>query len=188
MKILGVGLSRTATHSLNSALIQLGYYSIHFDSAFADLLEQAGKTGVLDLSKYDTIDALTDTPAALFYEEFLHRYQNLKFVLTVRDEQDWLDSIVENYRRLPVSSPNDPVWKWSKTTWHGRLLSFGTQIPNRYLLLRAYRAWNKKVLREIPSDRLLVMNIPAGDGWEPLCRFLGQPIPEMPFPWLNRHT
>jgi hypothetical protein len=188
MKILGVGLSRTATSSLSAALTTLGYRSVHFDVAFSDLLDEAGKTGVLDLSRYDAIDALTDVPAALFYEDFLVRYPDLKIILTVRDETAWLNSIVENFKRLPVSSPSDPVWRDSKTTWHGRLLSFGTPVPNRYLLLRAYRAWTKRVIHDIPSDRLLVMDIPAGDGWGPLCRFLGQPIPEMPFPWLNRHT
>jgi hypothetical protein len=188
MKVLGVGLSRTATSSLSAAITTLGYRSVHFDTKFADLLDEAGKIGMLDLSRYDNIDALTDAPAALFYDEFLTRYPDLKFILTVRDEDAWLESIVENYRRLPVSSPSDPVWEFSKTTWYGRLLSFGTHVPNRYLLLRAYRDWNKQVVRDIPPERLLIMDVPAGDGWEPLCQFLDQPIPEAPFPWLNRHT
>lgn len=35
----------------------------------------------------------------------------------------------------------------------------------------------------MPKERLLVMQL--GDGWEPLCRFLGKPIPDEPFPRAN---
>ena len=34
------------------------------------------------------------------------------------------------------------------------------------------------------EDRLLVYNIK--DGWEPLCEFLGKPIPAVPIPHDNR--
>jgi hypothetical protein len=142
---------------------------------------------MLDLSIYDTIDALTDPPAVLFYEEFLARYPDLKIILTVRDENDWLNSLAENYRRLPISSPSDHRWSYSETTWCGRLLSFGTHVENRYLFLRRYREWNRRVVRDIAPDRLLVLDISAGEQWLPLCRFLDVPIPEAPFPHLNRH-
>jgi len=35
----------------------------------------------------------------------------------------------------------------------------------------------------VPEDRLLEMQIQ--DGWEPLCKFLGKPIPDEPFPRAN---
>lgn len=35
-----------------------------------------------------------------------------------------------------------------------------------------------------PND-LLVMNICNGDGWELLCPFLSEPIPNMPFPYVK---
>jgi hypothetical protein len=38
--------------------------------------------------------------------------------------------------------------------------------------------------RDVPADRLLVYEV--REGWEPLCAFLGVPIPEgQPFPHLN---
>ena len=40
-----------------------------------------------------------------------------------------------------------------------------------------------EVQAAFPSDRLLTYYI--GDGWEPLCRFLGKPIPDTPFPRVN---
>ena len=40
----------------------------------------------------------------------------------------------------------------------------------------------------MPEDRLLVIDIVGGDGWEQLCPFLGVPIPEEPFPHSNKTT
>lgn len=35
----------------------------------------------------------------------------------------------------------------------------------------------------VPKERLLEWYI--GDGWEPLCKFLGKPIPDEEFPHVN---
>ena len=35
----------------------------------------------------------------------------------------------------------------------------------------------------VPKERLLEMDLQ--DGWEPLCKFLGKPIPDEPFPRSN---
>jgi hypothetical protein len=43
--------------------------------------------------------------------------------------------------------------------------------------------WNRRIKENVPKERLLVMRL--GDGWEPLCKFLGKPVPDEPFPWAN---
>ena len=43
--------------------------------------------------------------------------------------------------------------------------------------------WNERVIAECPPERLLVFN--PSEGWEPLCRFLGVPVPTEPFPHDN---
>ena len=58
------------------------------------------------------------------------------------------------------------------------LLGFHPDIKeNRF---QFYEDWNEFVQHKIPKDRLLVFN--AKQGWEPLCEFLGKPIPEGPYP------
>ena len=37
-----------------------------------------------------------------------------------------------------------------------------------------------RVRAEVPADRLLVYEVTQG--WEPLCAFLGVPVPDEPFP------
>ena len=36
------------------------------------------------------------------------------------------------------------------------------------------------MIAEAPPGKLLVFD--AAEGWEPLCRFLGRPLPDGPFP------
>lgn len=38
-------------------------------------------------------------------------------------------------------------------------------------------------LQHVPADKLLVFE--PSQGWEPLCKLLGKPIPDQPFPHLN---
>jgi hypothetical protein len=58
-----------------------------------------------------------------------------------------------------------------------------------YLSLTAFtidiiRLHDKWVIDHVPKEKLLVMKIQ--EGWEPLCKFLGKPIPEEPFPKGNQ--
>jgi sulfotransferase family protein len=48
---------------------------------------------------------------------------------------------------------------------------------------RAFERFNEEVQETVPADRLLVWSV--SDGWDPLCSFLGVPVPDTPFPHLN---
>lgn len=39
------------------------------------------------------------------------------------------------------------------------------------------------VKRVVPEDKLFLFNVK--DGWGPLCKILGCPVPEEPFPYVN---
>ena len=43
-----------------------------------------------------------------------------------------------------------------------------------------YEEHNERVIRTVPKDRLLIWNVK--DGWEPLCKFLGKEVPNIPIP------
>jgi hypothetical protein len=49
--------------------------------------------------------------------------------------------------------------------------------------LTAYRRVNPEARETVPPEQLLVFT-PSG-GWEPLCDFLGVPVPDAPFPRSN---
>lgn len=45
-----------------------------------------------------------------------------------------------------------------------------------------YVEYNQMVKLRVPSERLLVLNLEKGYGWDELCEFLGQKAPDVPFP------
>ncbi len=40
--------------------------------------------------------------------------------------------------------------------------------------------WAEQVKATVPQERLLIFE--AKQGWDPLCKFLGVPVPDVPFP------
>lgn len=53
-------------------------------------------------------------------------------------------------------------------------------------MLKGFVNWSDSVTETVPADRLLVYDITQG--WEPLCRFLGRPVPQdIDFPHVNEY-
>lgn len=53
-------------------------------------------------------------------------------------------------------------------------------LPRWQAMQDKYEAQIRRVKEIVPEERLLVWNIK--DGWEPLCEFLGKPVPDEPIP------
>jgi len=49
--------------------------------------------------------------------------------------------------------------------------------------VRIFTEHNEAVRRAVPADRLLEFEV--AQGWQPLCDFLGVPVPDAPFPRAN---
>ena len=49
--------------------------------------------------------------------------------------------------------------------------------------VKFYNKWVQDVKDTVPENQLLVHH--ARDGWEPLCKFIGVPIPDQPYPRVN---
>jgi hypothetical protein len=184
-KILGLGLSRTATTSLARALRILGYRSLHFPPFAFRYTHLGALMGLRQLrlvrGVYERYDALIDIPVIPFYKELDLAHPGSRFILTVREKESWLESCRTFGRfqpdlRLPLRGQEL------------RMLVYGTVHFDRGRFSEAYDRHHRDVhdyFRERPDD-LLVLNICAGEGWERLCPFLGHDVPGVPFPWVNR--
>ncbi|PIE31852.1 hypothetical protein CSA56_17255 [candidate division KSB3 bacterium] len=196
-KIFNFGFPKTATTSLNCALQELGFKSIHNPKAFRKLAMQ-GQYHFDD----DDWQALTNF-GEHFYPQLDQAYPNSKFILTIRDEELWLAS----WKKQIGQSSGDEIgarWAWSRRvrTWvravqrmteadirfthmHARIDIFGTYRFHTERCLYVYRLHQKNArdyFQERPQD-FLIMDICNGDGWETLCPFLEiDTIPDTPFP------
>jgi hypothetical protein len=80
------------------ALEYLGYRTIHYPHDSVTLAELSGS--VYRLSVLDEFEAITDITASPYYAQFDRAYPGSKFVLTVRDIEQWLVSLEKHFKRL----------------------------------------------------------------------------------------
>jgi hypothetical protein len=187
MKILGVGLSKTGTSSLHEALLSLGYTAIHHDrERLNDILD--GSNNRPDFRRYDDVDAVTDIPSTYFYRELLAAYPECRAILTLREVDSWWKSVETHFNvTYPTGGrEDDPLREVYAFLERLRNCVYGSARATEFLFKKRYVEHNERVRADIPADRLLVMDITAGDGWEVLCPFLGVEIPDRPFPHENK--
>ncbi|MFM6208709.1 MAG: sulfotransferase, partial [Planktothrix sp.] len=82
-KVFGIGLAKTGTTSLAGAMKMLGYASKHY------LLNPN-----VDILKYEF---LGDMPIQTRYKQYDQEYPGSKFILTVRDQESWLRSCMNQF-------------------------------------------------------------------------------------------
>jgi hypothetical protein len=123
-------------------------------------------------------DAVTDTSVACNYRELDSMYPDSKFILTVRDVESWFLSARKEFEGRDVDEP----WKNEVRI---RLYSSAKWYPQSFL--NGYVRHNEAVRHyfQEPPDKLLELDVFKGQGWQPLCAFLGCSIPSMPFPHLT---
>lgn len=128
------------------------------------------------------------------------RFPRCKVILTVRSPQEWLASHTRHYKQFQdaqsaarLAARPFELNTATRTYFHSgmdvspnRMHDFGTNCPSPAQALKRYLGHNHQVVTTVPPERLLVMDIAAGDGWEKLCPFLGREVPDAPFPWRNR--
>ena len=181
-RIFGIGLHKTATTSLNRALKMLGVDSAHWKSAhwakaIWEEMSASGKSPTLERSY-----ALCDLPIPLLYRQLDTAYPGSKFILTIRDEAEWLESVQKHWSR--AHNPFRGAWDTDPFTHRVHKLLYGRKDFDAETFLARYRKHNAEVLeyfQDRPAD-LLVMDMSRGDGWPELCAALGKPTPSVPYP------
>lgn len=173
-KVFGIGFHKTGTSSLAVALSQLGYRVtgpnwVYHGNIARTYLKRARAAS----HKYD---AFQDNPWPLVYREMDEMWPDAKFILTYRDTDRWYQSQVGHF-----GTDVTPMRKMI----YGR--NRGRPEGNEQHYKATYDAHNAEV-RAYFKDRpgkLLEINFSEGPRWDPLCDFLGRPVPETDFPHAN---
>lgn len=172
-KVFCVGFHKTGTKSLAEALRILGYrvtgpnWTIEPDVATTALSRA--------LAIVDHFDAFQDNPWPILFRELDDRYPGSKFILTLRDTDEWLASVSRYF-----AGGTSPMREW--------IYGFGNPEGHEDAYAHRYTKHNADVVAHFsgrPAD-LFVMNLTHGDNWPGLCEFLGRDIPSCDFPATNR--
>jgi hypothetical protein len=196
MQIIGAGLPRTGTMSLQVALNRLQYPCYHMETLIRrpSHIEHwhkllIGKAAMDWHSLFRNFEAAVDAPACFYVQEILHTYPDAKVILTVRDAEAWYASLltlrraIESIRWMRRFIPR--LMRVARYNQHLlKRFGFDPFISSKEEIIQSFHAHNAVVQQEIAKERLLVFQVK--DGWEPLCTFLGCAVPQgVPFPHLN---
>jgi len=205
LEVIGAGFGRTGTLSLKLALERLGFGPCYH---MLEIVEQpwrardwaaAARGEPIDWDRvFAGYRATVDWPGAAFWRDLVDRYPDAKVILTVRDPARWYESAQRTIFRAMISrggpasrlirslamSRGAPSREFVEA--NQRLIgegTFGGRVADRDHAMAVFETHNREVKDRVPAGRLLVMEI--GSGWEPLCAFLGVPVPDEPFPHVN---
>lgn len=207
MKVLCLGMCRTGTKSLLTAMNTLGYNPLHMSliwpyprklNLWIEALEHTFVDKRPETSfgrpEFDVLlgdhDAVLDVPCAVFAEQLVKAYPDAKVILTSRTPQSWITSMQGSVWQI-VLWPSFQILRYLDLEFMGpyvRLveLIFWVHNNNVYGGEEAEAAFvnhNNRVRELVPADQLLEFEAPYG--WEKLCAFLDQPVPPEPYPRIN---
>ncbi|KAG7044185.1 nad dependent epimerase [Colletotrichum scovillei] len=215
MKVILLSFGRNATLGFYYALKILGYKPYHQLEVFKNGVPhvrmmndavRASSQGIgrpFTLEDFDKFlgdfDAITDIPA-WFLEDLVAAYPDAKFVLTERDPEAWRKSVAKTFQPLGefwlspmirlVGLFDSYTYYISKLTYSFVYVLYGGYLgPDKQKAQReavkVYERHNTMVKKLIPADKLLVIKLEEGLGWDKICPFLGHDIPDVPYPRVN---
>ncbi len=195
LQIIGSGFGRTGTMTMKDALGILGFGPTHHMTEIMENPEQlehwkaifAGRD--VDWAEvFAGYNSQVDWPGAHVWHQTSIAFPGARVIHTERPEDDWwasFNSTIGRFFALSETIDLPPAFaEIFATMKNGFLAQTFTDFTDRDSAIAAYRRNNQKVRETFPADRLLVFNV--ADGWEPLCDFLGVPVPDEPFPHKNQ--
>lgn len=193
MQLIGAGWGRTGTTSAATAIERLGAGPcLKMQEMWAHPDLAARWLRHLDGEPVDWAGELRDWGATLEWpgcwrwREFAALWPDAPVLLTVRDPDDWYDSVRASIH--PACAPDRDLGPPAVTELVARLWErdFGgwPAVLDRDATVARYVAHTESVRADCPPGRLVEWS--AADGWGPLCAALGRPVPDEPFPHVNR--
>nr|XP_009862167.1 uncharacterized protein LOC104266799 [Ciona intestinalis] len=204
MKVIYAGYTKTGTKSMTAVFHEFGYKtydwlenSWYLGKDWERIIKEGGT--VEDFRRmYKGVDAVVDVPCYIYWEQISEAFPEAKIIITIRDDESWiralrkqLYSMVTDYVYISMQLLSYSGWQHFKFYRVCGLAAFGS-VPvnwpwnlkfNEMTFKRLYRTHNCYVLQNAPKDKLLVLNFK--DGWGPICEFLGEKVPDKPFPHAN---
>lgn len=187
LKVIGSGLGRTGSMSIQSALNLLGLGPCHhmlevFAHPESLPLWVAAGDGQGDWDAiYAGYHATMDYPGATHWRALAAHYPDAKVVHTVRDPDAWFESTQATiFQPAFIAGMLDgPIAPFVRS-FLGEAVH---HLADRSYMTDYFRRHSEAVIAGVPADRLLVYEVKQG--WGPLCAFLGVPVPDAPFPTEN---
>jgi hypothetical protein len=195
LDVIGPGFGRTGTSSMKIALEHLGFGPAHHMFEVSDHYERqvpfweaAARGDAVDWNDgFRGYRSQVDWPGARFWRELVAFYPHAKVILTIRDADEWFDSVQATIAPFAAShGKNESPMTNAISGLAQRLVVEGVfdgKMSDRTYAKSIFNAHIAEVQASVPAARLLTFDVK--EGWGPLCEFLGVPVPAITFPRLN---
>lgn len=205
-KIISIGLFKSGTRSLMECFRTLGYSTSNYSFNQERLAKWCAGEPFLDE------EDVQDEPCFAFWRQLAEAHPEARFVMTIRPFSSWFKSCKANFsdprdvrihegkaisvprrgkmiRRMKLEkllgarkATITPALEWLLGIHGGGLDEsrefYESVYDSHYMSVARY-------FRDQPG-RLLVWDLTSRPQWEPLCDWLGVPIPPVDFPWVNK--
>ncbi|MGE0387191.1 MAG: sulfotransferase family protein [Gammaproteobacteria bacterium] len=205
LEVIGAGFGRTGTMSTWEALRQLGLPCYHMvevigpkqNKGHLEFWQRVANAPAGTQHDWERVfanyRAAVDNPACCVWRELMAAYPDARVLLTLHPKgaEAWYESTIDTIYFT------ETLWQFKVLEWFtpfGRRFgdmahkliwqrSHRGTMNDRAAAIAHYQRHVEEVKAAVPPERLLVYSV--DQGWEPLCAFLGLPVPEAPFPNVN---
>lgn len=210
MHILALGLPRTGTDSLRTALHMLGYGPIwhgfempatrsNEPVVWTPLLraklrgdDQPARDFDWDVMLGDC-EVLMDMPPTIFAEELLDYYPDAKVILSRRDLVAWHRSlwaaskdVFNSFLWAVHFFDAELAWWYEALVLCFKIMGKGEGKDFEKYGVEFAEEYYERVERKLKQDGRAYLNWEVKEGWKPLCDFLNKETPDCEFPWSNK--
>lgn len=199
-KIFCIGRNKTGTTSMEEALSELGY-KLGDQNRAEKLIKYYKHSDWKPIIKFcNTAEAFQDAPFSWPFTWFkiYEKYPTGKFILTIRNEEEWYNSQVNFHKRQFGNEKNivdaetmkecaynyqGYLYEMFKSVWK----TSDDDLYNKDLMIKNYIAHNESIkLFFRDKTNLLILNVAEKNSYSKLCEFLNKEPLRQEFPHLNQ--
>ncbi|KAH8682287.1 hypothetical protein BX600DRAFT_430171 [Xylariales sp. PMI_506] len=211
-RVIGAGMCRTGTKTLNEALSILldgpchdsGIQSLGGSpkemKTWLEIMELAPRQNgpedykrmdFLIRSNFEGYVATMDCPAASLVPEIMRAYPEAVVIVTTREHDSWWKSM-RNMNQMMSTWYLPVIVMWLRKAqsygeWGAKFHGLARWRYGTEGIREPTKAIHEEQMRTmVPPEKLHWYNV--SEGWEPLCKILNVPIPDQPFPHNNSKT
>ena len=214
LEVIGAGMGRTGTTSLKTALETLlrspCFHFLEYRShpelmapwlsliQAMPLRSDPDEFGDVPISQWEKVMpgyvACVDEPASYYWKQLSDAFPEALVILSVRDTDSWwasmaaLDEHYEEEMRRPelITAERREFLDFVDAIYPDQREGLSEDIERAF-----FESHNRRVLEHAERDqsfnqRFLVWHVQ--EGWEPLCKALDLPVPDLPFPHKNKRA
>lgn len=197
-KIFIVGRNKTGTTSLTQEFIEQGFIVGNEKMAQKLLRDPYYRDDFEPIVKFCyTAQVFQDVPFS-WPNTYIHldkAFPNSKFILSIRDPEQWYNSMVNHMARRITNSNRIPTVKELKEFrdgyyWKSMVKNQFAPLEepfNKEAQIKSFNAYNRTIIEYFENTgKLLVLDVSEVNDYSRFCNFIGIHQIKDSFPWKNR--